>query len=511
MAQADYVVANGTGAAVRSDLNGQLAAIVSNNSGATEPATMYAYQWWADTTTGLLKLRNSANSAWVTIRQLDGEFSTVPVENGTAAAPSIYFKDSGTDSGFFSPGTNAVAISTAGANRLHVTSAGLVGIGTSSPGAPLHVVGASGSGGIQIGNSADTQYHYINFGGATSSDNAWQIGRSPTGGVGPANGFYIYDLQNSLTRLSIDASGRVGVGTASPSRQLDVNSTAIFDSNGNGTTTSPSLAIGSSGVGFSYIGSQQLAFITNSTEKVRLTSDGKLLVGTSTSTSATVNGLVGKTQIASSENAALALHGHSSSALYGADIVFTRSRSATIGTNTIVQNGDEFGRIYFTGANGTGFDYGASIQAVVDGTPGASNNMPGRLVFSTTPSGSASPTEQMRLDNAGNLKFNSGYGSAATAYGCRAWVNFDGTGTVAIRASGNVSSITDHGPGDYTVNFTTAMPDANYAAAVTGTFTNGGLYVEGATAPTTANLRVKSYNSAGTPVDVLYANVAIFR
>ena len=70
MASHDYVIANGTGSAVRSDLNGAFAAIVSNNSGATEPATMYAYQWWADTTTGLLKLRNSANSAWVTIGTL---------------------------------------------------------------------------------------------------------------------------------------------------------------------------------------------------------------------------------------------------------------------------------------------------------------------------------------------------------------------------------------------------------------------------------------------------------
>lgn len=61
-----------------------------------------------------------------------------------------------------------------------------------------------------------------------------------------------------------------------------------------------------------------------------------------------------------------------------------------------------------------------------------------------------------------NFQFNSGYGSVATAYGCRAWVNFNGTGTVAIRASGNVSSITDNGTGDYTVNFTTAMPDTNY-------------------------------------------------
>jgi hypothetical protein len=51
----------------------------------------------------------------------------------------------------------------------------------------------------------------------------------------------------------------------------------------------------------------------------------------------------------------------------------------------------------------------------------------------------------------------------APLYMCRAWVNFNGTGTVAIRASGNVTSITDNGTGDYTVNFTTAMTDANYA------------------------------------------------
>jgi hypothetical protein len=68
----------------------------------------------------------------------------------------------------------------------------------------------------------------------------------------------------------------------------------------------------------------------------------------------------------------------------------------------------------------------------------------------------------------GNLSFNSGYGSAAVAYGCRAWVNFNGTGTVAIRGSGNVSSITDNGTGYYTVNFTTSMPDANYAICTGG-------------------------------------------
>jgi len=70
MAQHDYVIDNGTGAAVRSDLNSSLAAIVSQNSGTTEPATMYAYQWWANTTTGSLLIRNSANNAWLTVGTL---------------------------------------------------------------------------------------------------------------------------------------------------------------------------------------------------------------------------------------------------------------------------------------------------------------------------------------------------------------------------------------------------------------------------------------------------------
>jgi len=70
MAQHDYNLANQSGLALRQDLNNALAAIVSQNSGASEPSTTYAYQWWADTTTGLLKLRNAANSAWITIGTL---------------------------------------------------------------------------------------------------------------------------------------------------------------------------------------------------------------------------------------------------------------------------------------------------------------------------------------------------------------------------------------------------------------------------------------------------------
>lgn len=70
MAQHDYIIDNATGAAVRADLNNALAAIVSLNSGASAPSTTYAYQPWADSTTGLLKLRNAANTGWITIGTL---------------------------------------------------------------------------------------------------------------------------------------------------------------------------------------------------------------------------------------------------------------------------------------------------------------------------------------------------------------------------------------------------------------------------------------------------------
>jgi hypothetical protein len=84
MAQHDYIIANQSGAAFRSDLNNGLAAIVSQNSGAAQPSTTYAYQWWADTTTGLLKLRNAANNAWITIGTLaDANLGLLSLAGGT--------------------------------------------------------------------------------------------------------------------------------------------------------------------------------------------------------------------------------------------------------------------------------------------------------------------------------------------------------------------------------------------------------------------------------------------
>jgi hypothetical protein len=85
VAQHDYIISNQSGAAFRSDLNSGLAAIVSQNSGATLPSTTYAYQWWADTTTGLLKIRNAANSAWITV----GTLADANLGLATLASPTF--------------------------------------------------------------------------------------------------------------------------------------------------------------------------------------------------------------------------------------------------------------------------------------------------------------------------------------------------------------------------------------------------------------------------------------
>jgi hypothetical protein len=126
-------------------------------------------------------------------------------------------------------------------------------------------------------------------------------------------------------------------------------------------------------------------------------------------------------------------------------------------------------------------------------------------------------TAAVTIDTSQNLQFNSGFGSVATAYGCRAWVNFNGTGTVAIRASGNVTSITDNGTGDYTVNFTTTMTDANYSTVGTCQFTLAGdrnivVAAPYNAAPTTSAIRIcTTGGTTASLLDMLYVNVSVFR
>jgi hypothetical protein len=120
-------------------------------------------------------------------------------------------------------------------------------------------------------------------------------------------------------------------------------------------------------------------------------------------------------------------------------------------------------------------------------------------------------TECARFDASANFQFNSGYGSVATAYGCRAWVNFNGTtntgGFCTIRASGNVTTVADNGTGDYTVNFTNAMPDANYSAV--GNVTAGKFL--GMDTLLVGSIQIGSRDVANAPSDQSNVLVAVFR
>jgi hypothetical protein len=174
----------------------------------------------------------------------------------------------------------------------------------------------------------------------------------------------------------------------------------------------------------------------------------------------------------------------------GAVLVNTTSQTAS--TRMVVADATGNGQIRAIHSTGLGLNIN---QASASGAAFIQQQDNADLGFSTN------NTEQARITAAGLFQFNSGYGSVATAYGCRAWVNFNGTGTVAIRASGNVSSITDNGTGDYTVNFATAMPDANYASASIGYHVTG--VTEGPvdayyTVPqTTTSIRIQFRGNAG--------------
>jgi hypothetical protein len=118
--------------------------------------------------------------------------------------------------------------------------------------------------------------------------------------------------------------------------------------------------------------------------------------------------------------------------------------------------------------------------------------------------------------NASNIKTALNASGDAPIYAARAWVNFNGTGTVAIRASGNVTSITDNGTGDYTINFTTAMPDANYAT-VYGAVGDGtgakqmGFDETNIRSTTQFRCRTGQSNSASDFRDSAWVQISIFR
>jgi len=247
MATHDYVIANGTGAAVRSDLNNALAAIVSNNSGSSEPGTTYAYQWWADTNANVLKIRNSSNDAWITLRELDG---TMLIEDGSAASPGLSFA-SDTNSGLFG-GSDTIGFATGGVERLEIGSSEVVfndpsndvdfrvesngqthmlfvdagndrvGIGLSSPQYQTHIHNSTASGDTALSLTTNTT-------GSTNTDGFQILVDGTNSGVNflqRENAVIDFSINGSGV-MRLDNSGRVLAGTSSSSG----NFRAVFEGN----------------------------------------------------------------------------------------------------------------------------------------------------------------------------------------------------------------------------------------------------------------------------------------
>jgi hypothetical protein len=190
-------------------------------------------------------------------------------------------------------------------------------------------------------------------------------------------------------------------------------------------------------------------------ERARIDSSGRLLVGTSTARS-NLDGSTPGFQIEGLSNNSNRYIGHiyTSPDVGGPEIHFAKSRGTSIGSNVVTQADDQVGTIFFEGSDGTNFIRAASIRAFVDGTPGA-NDMPGRLLFSTTADGAASPTERMRIDSSGKLLVGTTTAvGAADVVSPRGFVSrsvaltLNGTSTVTVPSGCICAMTTDGFPGD---------------------------------------------------------------
>jgi len=319
MATHDYVIANQSGASFRTDLNNALAAIVSNNSSSSTPSTTYAYQWWADTSNGILKLRNSGNSAWIDMLNLDGtnDFKTTGATVATFQRTSstsnvaMEFKND-TSSMFIGLTASATGFAVDDDNALGTApmffverSTGNCAIGTNSPSVTLDIEAATPV--IRL----------------TDSDASGTPECQISGGGGDLVLIADRDDEKASTLMQF---------------QTDGSTAMTIDS------------------------SQQVIIGTTSSVDVASTSGALLQVEHS---SGNISAAFYSTVSASAPSGVLALgHGRGSAA------------------GALIDN-DVLGEIRFAGGDGTDcVTQGAVIRAQVDGSP-SSNNMPAELRFFT--------------------------------------------------------------------------------------------------------------------------------
>jgi hypothetical protein len=313
--------------------------------------------------------------------------------------------------------------------RLRITSAGRVGIGTSSPDALLEIEDSTGGTSFSIHNTGTSGRQYI----LQSTSSAASIG----GGK-----FAIYDGDAPAHRFVIDSSGRVGIGTTSPSVILETNVASgsnEFRQSVAGVTRGQLIASATDQT-FANSGTGSQVFYNTGSERARIDASGRLLVGTSTAR--TVEWSYGD---AGTPKLQVEGDGGASSQILITDtrsdgrnpsLAFAKTRNGAI-----VTSGDVLGSLSFFGDDGVDTrTWGGRITCEVDGTPGA-NDMPGRLVFSTTADGASSPTERMRIGSGGHLYATCSDTSLASLTLRKGAAGADGIDYLQCRDSGNTAQL----------------------------------------------------------------------
>ena len=340
-----------------------------------------------------------------------GGGASILIETNASSGGNLLFGDDGSNTVGrvqYVHSDNSMRLHTNGSERMRIDTAGNVGVNTSNPQAELHLNDATGLSRIRLS------------GGANLADN-FELGQGTTSVTN--GGFEIRDVDESATRFVITSIGAVGIGVTSPA--AGASNTPALDVDGPILASRP-LAAHQTGKGVlqrsgnvialraygETAGTGQIAFNTggggdsSDTERMRIDTAGRLLVGVSSTVS--VAGSSSFIQHHGNKTTSnLALVGYNNN-LGGPILSFGASRSTTVGTpGTAVSSGDFLGDIRFAGDDGTDINtVAAAIRGEVEGTPG-SNNVPGRLVFTTAASGS-SATERMRINSVGNVKLTGG-------------------------------------------------------------------------------------------------------
>lgn len=329
MAQHDYDIANQSGANFRADLNNALDAIVSNNSGTSEPSTTFAYEWWIDTTNNLLKLRNSANNAWITLPlsiTADNSTSGALTVNGNLTTTGTIdvngqeiILDADADTSITADTDDQIDFRIGGTDVATLTNSHLVLKGTT----PKITIGDGGEEDTALIFDGNAQDFYI---GLDDSADDLIIGRGSTVGTN--------------ADLIINGSGQIGIGIT-PTTKLDLE----IDTDKRITFSGSISEIGSvagfqsinsagSALGGFGIRADTIRFATGSSERLRIDDSGNLLVGKATNTFSVVGGRIsgsGAMTLTADGNELMNLNRLSSD---GALVYFSR-QSSIIGTISV--------------------------------------------------------------------------------------------------------------------------------------------------------------------------------